>query len=91
MRHSFEIKEEAGDDAVEGYQYYERKQEGLGERFFERVEDTYKRIDDHPESYQKIYKSFRAAKVKNFPYQVIYEIQEKNIVVYSIFNTQCPS
>jgi hypothetical protein len=87
MKHFFEIKEEASQEVIEAYRYYESKQEGLGERFFKRVEDTYKRIDYHPEGYQKIHKSFRAAKVRNFPYQVIYEIEEKSIIVYSIFNT----
>src|SRR5690349_7159940 len=87
MKHFFEIKEEASQEAIEAYLYYESKQEGLGERFFKRVEDTYKRIDNHPEGYQKIYKPFRAAKVRNFPYQIIYEIEGENIIVYSVFNS----
>ena len=87
MKHFFEIKEEAKMEAIEAYLYYENKLEGLGERFFKRIEDTYKHIDLSPEGYQKIHKSYRASKVKNFPYQVIYEIEGENIIVYSIFNS----
>lgn len=87
MKHFLKIKEEASQEAIEAYQYYENKQEGLGERFFKRIEDTYKRIDYHPEGYKKIHKPLRAAKVRNFPYQIIYEIEDENIIVYSVFNS----
>ena len=87
MKYFFEIKEEASRDAIEAYVHYEGKQQGLGERFFAQVEATYKRIGTHPEGYQRIYKVLRAAKVRQFPYQVIYEIEKKTIIVYSIFNT----
>jgi len=87
MNHFFEIKEEARIEAIEAYNYYENKQEGLGERFFGNIEDTYTFIDENPESYQKVYKLFRAAKIKNFPYQIIYEIESNKIIIYSFFNT----
>lgn len=87
MRHFFEIKDEAAQEAIESFLYYEEKLSGLGERFFNSIEDTYKRIDKNPLSYQKIHKQFRASKVRGFPFIVIYEIAENTIIVYSIFNS----
>jgi hypothetical protein len=87
MPHFFDIKEEASLEIIEAYSYYENKQKGLGERFFKRIEDTYRKIDLSPEGYQKVHKLFRAAKVKNFPYQLIYEVAGKTILIYSLFNT----
>jgi plasmid stabilization system protein ParE len=40
-----------------------------------------------PESYQKIQKNFRQIIVRNFPYVVVFEILNNEVLVYAVFHT----
>jgi plasmid stabilization system protein ParE len=87
MKYTIVIKEEAAQESIEAYLWYEDKNAGLGEAFFENLDECYSRIEKNPEAFQLQYKSFRQANLKRFPYIVIFEIEADCIVVYSIFHT----
>jgi hypothetical protein len=54
MGYVIEIKIEAHQHAVAAYQYYEEQQLGLGERFLEVLNETYKSIEQNPTHYAYI-------------------------------------
>lgn len=83
------IREEANNEMAQAYLYYEEIQEGLGERFLTEVSNRYNDISRNPRHYGFIddNKIFRDVKVKHFPYQIIYEIIENAVIVYSVFNS----
>ena len=82
-----EIKEEAKQDIITASAWYREQQEGLDKKFIAAVEETLKRIVRHPEAGKRIYKSFRQAIVKKFPYVISYQIIFDSIVIFQIFNT----
>ena len=85
--HNLVVKEEASQEIVNAYRWYENITEGLGERFLNALEGCFNTIDINPTTYQKIYKHQRQAIVKMFPFVVMYEIEDNNIIVYAVFNT----
>lgn len=68
--------------------YYETKQEGLGYKFSESIDEILDLISKNPYTYQRKYKHYREAVLKVFPYTVIYEIKENEIIINAIFHTK---
>jgi hypothetical protein len=89
MPYTLIIREEAVEEVKRAYLYYEDLQIGLGERFLTELQSRYSEICEHPQFYGFIDagKTIRDVKVKHFPYQVIYEIIENTVVVFSVFNS----
>lgn len=87
MEYQLEIKEEAALDIKEAYFYYEENKLGLGERFLDTLENYLQRVKQYPEHYQIKRSPFREAFIKDFPYVIIYEIEEEKVVVYAVFCT----
>lgn len=94
MPYALIIREEALEEMKDAYLYYEHAQTGLGERFLSELQKRYDGIQEHPQFYGFIdtRRKIRNVKIKHFPYQVVYEITENSVVVFSIFNSyQDPS
>ena len=94
MPYTLIIREEALEEMKDAYLYYERAQSGLGERFLSELQKRYDEILEHPQFYGFIDagKKIRDVNVKHFPYQVVYEIVENAVIVFSVFNSyQNPS
>lgn len=87
MIFSIEIKEQAVEDLKAAYDYYEEKKMNLGSTFLDKVDDCLRRIKNNPLQYQIKRVPYREALVKNFPYLVIYEVINDQIIVYAVFNT----
>lgn len=45
------------------------------------------RVQKYPEHYQIKRNPYREAFIKDFPYLIIFEIQERKVIVYAVFNT----
>jgi plasmid stabilization system protein ParE len=78
---------EADRDLTEAYGWYEERQCGLGEDFLSCVDAGLQSIIRMPEMYSVIYKNYRQALVRRFPYTVIYEWHDDVVTVYSVFHT----
>jgi plasmid stabilization system protein ParE len=87
VKYTVEIKEEALTDIQEAYDYYEEQKEGLGNRFLDTLDYYFDRLQKYPHHYQIKKKFYREAFIKDFRYLIIYEIEEKKVIVYAIFNT----
>jgi hypothetical protein len=63
-------------ESIDAYDFYVTKSIGLGDRFLESLETTYKKISHLPKSYGFISKSkdLRDVKIKDFPFVVIFQI-----------------
>jgi len=89
MDRTLVVKQEAQEDMVDAYLYYEEQQEGLGERFLAEVN---KRLDDlstQPEYYGFIddRKILRDVALIAFPYVLIYRIVASEVRVHAVFHT----
>ncbi len=78
-------------DYDEAYEWYEKHQVGLGDRFLKAVRFTLEQIFQEPEIFScRADKKFREAKVNSFPYVVVYRIikRSRTISVISIHHTK---
>lgn len=83
------VTEEAREELLQSYLYYEQVQLGLGERFLFEVETRFKDLENHPTYYSFIdnQKILRDISLHNFPYVLIYRIVDREISIYACLNT----
>ncbi|MGG9960459.1 hypothetical protein [Ferruginibacter sp. SUN106] len=76
----------AAEDAAGAYEHYEKIQAGLGDRFLAEVLDRYNEIRNHPQYYGFIdgQHIIRDVMLKSFPYQIVYEVEEDTVIIYSV-------
>ncbi len=78
--------EAADDDVAESYNWYEGCEPGLGEEFLRCVEARILTIQRHPHAFPVAVDEFRRAVVRRFPYEIFYESNPDEIVVFSVFH-----
>ena len=66
----------------ESYNWYEERSVGLGNRFLTAIQKRFDRISSMPELYAKKKGNYREVLVQGFPFTIIYEILEKQKVVF---------
>lgn len=85
------IKEGAHQDVIEAYNYYEEKQQGLGDRFLDALSKRYYDLMLHPTHYSFIPEDekqiLRDVKIPKFPFVIVFEILFMNVIVYAVHNT----
>ncbi len=79
----------AFDETDNAYAFYENQSSGLGERFLESLEKTYKKLSHTPQffTYINSAKDLRDIKIDNFPFVVIFQIIKDQVFVLRVFNT----
>ena len=77
---------EAEQDADDAIAWYDLKSVVLGDEFLRCVNKCIQSIERYPEMYPRVYRKMRRALVETFPYQVLYEIDPEEIVVYAIYH-----
>ncbi len=85
--YSLVFKPRAISMAKQAYDWYEEKQSGLGNIFFDELEACYDKIETWPTAYTKIKKDFRHIVLKTFPYVVVFKIIKQDVVIYAVFHT----
>ncbi len=81
MKFAIIVKPLALENIQKAYSWYDNELMGLGEAFLDEWESLANHISIYAESYPKKYKFFRQKVLKRFPYVVIYEIDDKQLVV----------
>ena len=69
------------------YDFYERSESGLGERFADRIEYVLDRITANPRLHAVVLKNVRKAVVAKFPFCIYYREEANCIRVLSVFHT----
>jgi toxin ParE1/3/4 len=77
---------EADLDAQSAIQWYDERDRNLGDDFLKKVNECINSLSKDPEQYPVIYQRMRRALLKRFPYEVIYEIENDEIIIYAIFH-----
>src|ERR1017187_5052615 len=87
---TFQIQRAAQVEAEEAAAWYEDKRTGLGEEFLDELEAVYAKIEEHPHRPLRIHlkrhaqHEFHQAKLRRFPYKVIYEVMGMNVIVLAV-------
>lgn len=78
----------AKDDMEFAFAWYERQRRGLGFDFLDCVEIAVKSILENPKMYRIFYSIFRGCVIRKFPFTIFYSIEDKEIVVHSVFDNR---
>jgi toxin ParE1/3/4 len=88
MSFNYRISKEAELDIFDSYLWYQKENNGLGEKFIIALDEGAQAIINNPTSYQIRYKKkVRAYVIKRFPFLILYIINGNNIDVIAVFNT----
>ncbi len=89
MKYKLIITQNALQDEMEAYHYYEDIRPGLGDKFLESLENRYNALSEHPDyySYSDSNKIIRDVAIDVFPYLIIYEVSGNYVIVFTIHNT----
>ena len=71
------------DQAIE---YYNYESPGLGDEFLTEVLKVIDRIGKMPEAWHRLSKRTRRCQTRRFPYGIIYQIREEEILVVAVAN-----
>ena len=82
----------ASRDLDEAYQCYEGHRPGLHSEFTRSIDAFMHTIRRNPELYEVVFKQYRRAMVRRFPYAVFFKLVDRVVTVYSVFHcSQDPS
>ncbi len=89
MVYKIRITEHAKEDTQSAYDYYENKKIGLGEEFLSELLKRFDELSSTPSHYGYIDDQviIRDAKIDRFPYVVVFEISQDEVIVYAVHNT----
>ncbi len=90
MKHLIDIYILAQKELDDAYQWYQERQHGLGIRFMNAVDKKLQEIANNPQRYAKRNGNYRETMVDVFPYTIVYEILEKEKIVFvlHVFHTK---
>ncbi|MEO6837684.1 MAG: type II toxin-antitoxin system RelE/ParE family toxin [Ginsengibacter sp.] len=77
---------EAEDESVKARIWYEEVQQGLGDAFRESLRIKIESLIQNPNNGSFIYKKVRSARMKKFPFNIIYRVSNFQIQVIAIFH-----
>jgi toxin ParE1/3/4 len=85
------VRQEAENDLIEAYQWYEQQYLGLGESFLKCVETSLDSIRNNPDVSTQIYKNLRRKLIRRFPYGIFYAVSERTISIVAVMHAKrCP-
>jgi plasmid stabilization system protein ParE len=87
MSNQLELTPQARDDARAAYAWYEGQSPGLGDRFLRHVDECLALVQANPELFEVVYRQYRRAIVRRFPYVVFYKHAGDVVKVHSIFQS----
>lgn len=82
MKYSFHPQ--AKTELNEAIDYYEECQEGLGYQFLNEIYSTIQNILKFPKAWSKFSKNTRRCLIRRFPFGVIYQIKNDEIIIIAI-------
>ena len=88
MSYSLEFLPEAKLEMQEAFQWYEGRQEGLGDDFTAEVEKALDRLLVAPTSFGIVFRGMRRMAVKRFPYGVYYLVRDELVLIVAVFHSR---
>ncbi len=72
-------------DVSDGFNYYESKAPGLGERFYYVYLSNIAKLKNNPLYYSYYHEFYRRVSLASFPYMIIYKVKDEvTVVVYAV-------
>lgn len=80
------LEDEASDDLVDAFRWYDGQREGLGSEFLAAIALVLERIEENPLAYPIIRGATRRVLVRRFPYSVFYVADPDLIAVTAVLH-----
>ena len=77
---------EADNDAQQAIRWYDERDSELGDDFLRKVIDCITSIEQNPQQFPVVHRQMRRALVRRFPYEILYEIENDEIIIYAIYH-----
>jgi plasmid stabilization system protein ParE len=77
---------EAQGEFDEAVDWYQEQRAGLGDEFVGAVEDALDLVLENPRLYEVVHDPVRRAVVHRFPYSLIYQIEDEQILIVAVFH-----
>jgi len=74
-------------DIEAAFEWYEHEEAGLGLHFLDELRASYRRILNHPLTYQDLRSGIRRALTRRFPYCIYFSIEADVIVVLAVLHS----
>lgn len=82
------VNPEAEADLAEAQAWYDRQRPGLGDELLECVEEVFDRLRRSPELFEKVFEDLRLARVRRFPYLIIYRVDDDQVTVVAVYHSR---
>jgi len=80
MSQRISLSAESRQDLREIVDYYEERQENLGQRFIHELVVVLERVVDRPGSFPNLYRDVRRARFDHFPYGVFFRRDSEGVI-----------
>jgi plasmid stabilization system protein ParE len=88
MNRALIVNPEAEADLAEARDWYENQRPGLGDELLECVAEVFAQVRRAPELFGKVSGGLRLARVRRFPYLVIYRLDDDQITVIAVYHSR---
>lgn len=79
-----EILDQAEQDLIEGFHFYEAKQAGLGSYFLTNLYADIESLRLHAGVHRKSYRNYHRLLSKRFPFAVFYKVRKETAFIYAV-------
>jgi plasmid stabilization system protein ParE len=86
MNKLIKFSEFAKEDILDAFNWYETKNENLGDKFIQDFKSTLNFIQKNPLQFQKIYKVTRIAYFQTFKFGIYYSIHKTEILIRRVLH-----
>ncbi len=80
------ILEAASDDLVEGFHFYERGEQGIGDYFLSCLYSDIESLKIFGGIHRRVYKNLHRSLSKRFPFAIYYTVENDTIIVRAILD-----
>ncbi len=80
------VRPEAERDIAAAYDWYEGREEGLGQRFVAQVDAALALIEQTPELHPRLHREIRRVLTRRFPFGVFYIVEKESVVVLAVLH-----
>jgi plasmid stabilization system protein ParE len=88
MKLRIKFDPDARAEADESFHWYEARQQGAGQTFFEALNETLARVADLPMTFPIVDEPVRRAPVHHFPFGVYFTMEDGYIFVVAVFHAK---
>ena len=88
MTRQFVVRPEADAELDEAAEWYSVRSRGLGAEFVRVVDAAFSAIERNPLQFPRVYNQLRRVVLRRFPYSILFEVSEEEIVVLSVFHSR---